>query len=74
MGDQHLFVWQPRPPSNAFVAMGMVATTSAQSPALEACRCVPRKWVVASVDSPVMLWRDSGSGGEPGSIWKTNDL
>jgi hypothetical protein len=39
-GAQPLFVWRPLPPSAAFVALGYVATSTAQPPPLEAVRCL----------------------------------
>ena len=41
-GAQPLFVWRPLPPSAAFVALGYVATSTAQPPPLEAVRCLCR--------------------------------
>lgn len=41
-GAQPLFVWRPLPPSAAFVALGNIATSTAQPPPLEAVRCLCR--------------------------------
>ena len=39
-GAQPLFVWRPLPPSAAFVALGYVATSTAQPPPVEAVCCL----------------------------------
>lgn len=67
-----LFVWRPVPPSDAFVALGMVATTTPEPPPLEEARCVPKAFCRPGAQAPAHLWDDSGSGGKPGSIWLVN--
>jgi len=64
-----LFIWRPVPPSDAFVALGMIATTENTPPKLDAVRCVPKSFCRPAVDPPVFLWDDTGSGGKPASFW-----
>ncbi|CAM9959439.1 unnamed protein product, partial [Hapterophycus canaliculatus] len=73
-GDKALFVWRPVPPSSAFVAMGMVITTTEEPPPQDSVRCVPRRWVVESTFKPVKVWDDAGTEGRAGSIWMVNSL
>lgn len=54
-GDKALFVWRPVPPSSAFVAMGMVVTTTEEPPSQDSVRCVPRRWVIESTFKPVKV-------------------
>eukprot|EP00930_Biecheleria_cincta_P036032 TRINITY_DN2473_c0_g3_i1.p1 TRINITY_DN2473_c0_g3~~TRINITY_DN2473_c0_g3_i1.p1 ORF type:complete len:3331 (+),score=578.52 TRINITY_DN2473_c0_g3_i1:683-9994(+) len=69
-----LFVWRPVPPSEAFVALGMVATTTPEPPSVEEVRCVPKSFCRPSQQAPVQLWDDKGSGGKPASMWLVNSL
>ncbi|CAJ1428496.1 unnamed protein product, partial [Effrenium voratum] len=39
-----LYLWRPVPPNEAFVCLGMVATTSPETPPLDALRCVPKSF------------------------------
>lgn len=71
---KQLFVWLPVPPSDAFVALGMVATTSSEPPQVSIVRCVAKSWCQPALKAPVFLWDDSGSGGKPASIWIVNGL
>lgn len=50
-------MWRPVPPSSAFVAMGMVITTTEEPPSQDSVRCVPRRWVVESTFKPVKVCR-----------------
>ena len=68
-GDRPLFIWRPIPPTEDFVALGMLATATDDPPPVQECRCVPRVWVVPSSAKPVQVWNDSGAGGRPGSFW-----
>ena len=44
-------------------------------PDVEDVRCVPRELCVkASMNSLEMLWKDVGTSGRKGSIWKCNSL
>ncbi|CAJ1376296.1 unnamed protein product [Effrenium voratum] len=67
-----LYLWRPVPPNEAFVCLGMVATTSPETPPLDALRCVPKSFCRPCTQAPVQLWDDSGSGGKPASIWLVN--
>mmetsp|Transcript_23301 Transcript_23301/g.35167 ORF Transcript_23301/g.35167 Transcript_23301/m.35167 type:complete len:208 (-) Transcript_23301:313-936(-) len=64
-----LFIWRPVPPSDSYVALGMVATTENKPPPLTAVRCVMKSFCRPAADPPVCLWDDTGSGGKPASIW-----
>ena len=72
-GEQKLYCWQAVPPDPKWVAVGMIFTTTADTPPLSALRCVPRRWVVPSTMQPTLLWNDAGSGGRPGSLWRMNE-
>eukprot|EP00913_Durusdinium_trenchii_P002550 g2359.t1 len=67
-----LYLWRPCPPSDAFVALGMVATLSSEPPPLSAARCVCKSFCRPSTEVPLQLWDDSGSGGKPASFWLVN--
>lgn len=41
-GSKSIYVWRPVPPSNDFVAMGVVVTSSGTPPEVTAVRCVPK--------------------------------
>lgn len=43
-GDKPLYIWRPVPPSSAYVAVGMIGTTSEEQPPLDMVRCLPRRW------------------------------
>jgi len=73
-GQQHLHIWRPVPPNDNFVALGMVATTSAEQPSVESVRCVPKSWCRPAAKAPRHIWDDAGSGGREGSIWVVNSL
>ena len=66
LGDQPLFAWEAEPPSEQFVALGMLFTTTAEPPATTAMRCVPALWTREAVSKPRMLWDDRGTGGRAG--------
>jgi len=68
-GQKTFYAWQGVPPSDKFICIGMVGTTSEVPPPLERCRCVPRAYLVASPTMPSCIWDDSGTGGQRGSIW-----
>ncbi len=71
-GDSPLYAWRPIPPSQFFVAMGMIITTSEDEPNLTSIRCMPKAWVVEARMKPRRLWDDAGLGGRPGSMWVVN--
>ena len=64
-----LYLWRAVPPSGQYLALGMIATTSDEPPALESLRCVPRRWCEKQARPAKLLWRDEGEGGRPGSFW-----
>ena len=64
-----IYLWRPVPPSAQFVALGMLATATDEPPALDAMRCVPRRWCERQTVASRLLWRDDGQGGRPGSFW-----
>ena len=66
--------WEPEPPSDAFVCLGMLFTTSSEPPALEAMRCVHRRWTRQAFEAPRLLWDDRGTGGRAGSLWAVNNM
>jgi len=67
-----VFVWRPVPPSEAFVALGMVATATPEPPPLDSVRCVAKSFCQPVRDPPVHVWDDVGGGGRPGSFWLVN--
>jgi hypothetical protein len=69
-----LYTWRAIPPSEDFVALGMLATASEEPPQPEAMRCVPRRWCAPSKTKPVELWNDAGTAGRQGSIWRVSSL
>ena len=67
------FAWEPVPPSDDYVAMGMVATTSETAPSVECVRCVLKSFTKAATIRPASLWQDSGAG-RSGSVWLVNEM
>jgi len=72
-GSNPFYAWEPIPPSDDFVAMGFVGTTSDNPPDVRVMRCVPKSWLRES-SFVHKVWDDSGSGGREGSIWLFNTL
>ena len=72
--EADLYIWKAVPPNNDFVALGMVATNSADEPSLMSLRCCYKGWLVRSTDTPVLIWSDAGKGGKKGSIWQLNKM
>ena len=70
----NLYVWRAIPPSDDFVSLGFVATTSNQEPGLDAVRCVNKGFLVPTTMKPVKLWDNAGTGGKKGSFWIVNSL
>eukprot|EP00617_Octactis_speculum_P025092 CAMPEP_0185746580 /NCGR_PEP_ID=MMETSP1174-20130828/5173_1 /TAXON_ID=35687 /ORGANISM="Dictyocha speculum, Strain CCMP1381" /LENGTH=754 /DNA_ID=CAMNT_0028421361 /DNA_START=123 /DNA_END=2387 /DNA_ORIENTATION=+ len=68
-GKTPLFVWSPVPPTESFVALGMVCTADEASPPLTTIRCVPHCWVKPSTHEPKYLWDDVGLSAKPASLW-----
>ena len=72
-GSNPFYAWEPVPPSEEYVALGFIGTTTDKPPDVQMMRCVCKDWVREStfVHS---IWNDSGSGGREGSIWLFNTL
>jgi len=68
-GSNPFYAWQPIPPSEKFVALGMVGTTSENPPDIKSIRCVSIEWTV-DTKYLKMQWNDEISG----SIWDCNSL
>ena len=74
-GSEPLFIWRPVPPSDEYVALGMVATkVEDPPPSCKSVHCVPASWVEAEPDMMKMLWSDEGASGKPGSLWAAGSL
>jgi hypothetical protein len=73
-GNSPLFVWEPIPPSEEFIALGMVATLTEEPPAVRSVHCVPREWCDQAMDLNKMIWSDAGASGKPGSLWAVGTL
>mmetsp|Transcript_23985 Transcript_23985/g.23023 ORF Transcript_23985/g.23023 Transcript_23985/m.23023 type:complete len:612 (+) Transcript_23985:2409-4244(+) len=72
-GSNPFYAWEPIPPTDEFVAMGMIGTTKDTPPDVRVMRCVSKSWLKES-DYVHSIWDDSGSGGREGSIWIFNTL
>ena len=73
-GIQSLYAWEPLPPSDAFVALGMLFTTSPETPDVTSIRCIRRSWCRESRQKPQRLWDDRGTHGRAGSLWRVNNM
>ena len=72
---KEFYGWEPIPPNENFVALGMVGGRGDEPPKREEVRCVPRNWLVQGSESGVRgIWTDSGGGGRSGSIWTVNSM
>jgi len=72
-GKNKFYAWEPIPPSDEFVALGMVGSKTEDPPKVNCVRCVPREWVKNS-ETCEGIWNDSGAGGRSGSIWTINNM
>ena len=72
-GKKPVWAWKPVPPSEDFVALGCVCTSTEDPPPLEIVHCVPRKWCEPS-NVAVPLWDDSGTAGRRGSFWAVGNM
>lgn len=70
----NLYIWRPIPPSDDFVSLGVVATTTNAEPQLDAVRCVNKGFLVPATMKPVKLWDNAGTGGKKGTFWIVNSL
>lgn len=73
-GSHPLFVWEPVPPNEQFVALGMIATQTEEPPPARFVHCVPRSWVEPGPELNKLIWSDAGSSGKPGSLWSCGTL
>ena len=74
-GKNHFYAWEPVPPSDKFVALGMVATTKKDPPKLSCMRCLARDFVYEINDKNSIVkrvWHTEGTVGKQGSIWNLN--
>ncbi len=69
-----LHVWRAVPPSEDYVALGMVCTLSESPPPMDSLRCVPVGWTRVSQSVPEKVWDDAGCGGQKGSFWRVSSL
>ena len=71
-----MYAWRAFPPSDKFVAMGMIVTNTEDEPPVTCMRCVPKVWCEETTMEPEKVWDDTGSsaGGRRGSIWVINSL
>ena len=71
-----MYAWRAFPPSDEFVAMGMIVTNTEDEPPVTCMRCVPKVWCKEATMEPEKVWDDTGSsaGGRRGSIWVINSL
>ena len=72
-GSNKFYSWEPIPPGEHFVALGMIGTKTETAPDVTSVRCVPKEW--CSVSNAIEgCWTDSGGGGRSGSIWHVNKM
>ena len=69
------YAWQPIPPADSFVALGMVITKTDEPPSVKSVRCVHRALCCPARTKPQFLWNDRGVAcGTAGSLWVVNNL
>jgi len=73
IGSNPFYAWEPVPPSDNFVAMGHIGTTTDKEPDVKLMRCICKHWVKEST-LVKSIWDDSGSGGREASIWIFNPM
>ena len=75
-GKKDCHWWRPIAPSSDFVVLGDVCVVDSEDPPdPESVRCVPRELCTkASMSSLELLWKDTGTSGRKGSVWKCNSL
>ena len=64
--------WKAVPPSDDYVALGMIATNSQEQPPQDCMRCIPKQWVVKTDVVARKVWDDTGMAGRPGSVWQVH--
>lgn len=72
-GSNPFYAWEPVPPSDEFVSLGFIGTSTDAQPSVKCMRCVYREWCKESTFVQ-KIWDDTGSGGREGSIWVFNSL
>jgi Ca2+-binding EF-hand superfamily protein len=72
-GSNPFYAWEPVPPSEEFVALGMVGTKKDEEPDVKCMRCVPLSWTCPSRRQK-RIWSYNGTGGRHGSIWVINTM
>ena len=74
-GLPSFYAWEPIPPHDAFVALGMVITKTDEPPSLTSVRCLHRCLCRPARKPPHFLWNDRGVAcGTAGSLWVVNNL
>ena len=68
------YAWEPVPPSDSYVAVGMVITTTDEPPQPSSVRCLHKQLCRPAIEPPRFLWNDRGLGGKRGSLWTVNNL
>jgi len=71
-GSNHFYAWEPVPPSDNFVALGMVGTIKKDPPKLSSMRCIAKDLVYESKSHVKRVWNTEGAVGKQGSIWNLN--
>jgi len=70
-----LFLWKPIPPTEDYVALGLVATVDDVEPKVDEVRCAPKYWATHLGSHGLQqIWSDRGMGGAPATIWGRSDL
>ena len=78
--DGAVTAWEPTPPSDRFIALGIVVAKGdgSQPPPLNSIRCVPAHWVEGSTVPPTFVWDDthlsSVRSGAPVSFWSATSM
>lgn len=60
-GKVQVNAWRPIPPSEEFVAVGVVFSTTPEEPSVGEMRCLPRVWLNEERVERKMVWRDGSS-------------
>lgn len=74
VATNHFYAWAAVPPSDDYIALGMVGTRTEDPPPLSAIRCVPKRWCKPCATQPVKIWDDSGTGGRRGALWQVGSF
>lgn len=69
-GSKTLFLWEPIPESQDFIAIGLVATTEEKEPDVKKVHCVPAAWCRRAEKRELkQLWTNAGLGGSRCILW-----